>query len=114
MYSLKSGVLKSFAPELNGAVDTLAASPDGKTLYVVGQFTKVGTAQRLRFAAFSVATGKLLALAPAFNARVRGHRGHQEHGVSRRLVHRSGHQSPFAPGGDQCDHRQAAGLGTDG
>ena len=72
MYSLKSGVLKSFAPELNGAVDTLAASPDGKTLYVVGQFTRVGTAKRLRFAAFSVATGKLLALAPAFNARVRG------------------------------------------
>ena len=35
MYSLKSGVLKSFAPELNGPVKALAASADGKRLFVV-------------------------------------------------------------------------------
>jgi hypothetical protein len=70
MYSLKSGALKSFAPELNGPVKALAASADGKLLFVGGQFTKVGTAVRLRFAAFDVATGKLLKAAPAFDGGV--------------------------------------------
>ena len=55
---------------LNGPVKALAASADGKKLFVGGQFTKVGTAKRLRFAAFDVATGKLLSAAPAFDGGV--------------------------------------------
>ncbi len=71
LYSLSTGSLRPFAPNINGPIDALAASPDGKTLYVVGQFTKVGSANRTRFAAFEVSTGKLRAIAPSFNSRVR-------------------------------------------
>ena len=38
-----------------------------KTVFVVGNFTKVGTATRNRFAAFDVATGALRGIAPSFN-----------------------------------------------
>ena len=58
-------------------------------LFVGGQFTKVGTAKRLRFAAFDVATGELLGLAPASTTRSTRSRSPAT-GVRRRLVHRVG------------------------
>ncbi len=54
-----------FNPDLNGNVLNMALSPDGSVLYVVGDFTKVGTVKRKRVAAFSVATGALLPWVPA-------------------------------------------------
>jgi len=71
-YDVRTGVMTSFAPTLNGQVLAVAVSPDHKRLYVGGEFTVVNGASRLRFAAFDVATGKLLAaVAPRFNASVR-------------------------------------------
>lgn len=71
-YDLTTGALLPFAPSFDTQVRTLALSPDGKTLYVAGQFTKVGTATRYRFAAFDVASGTLTTLAPTFNSSVYG------------------------------------------
>lgn len=69
-YDLKTGRLKSFAPAVNGQVKALTLSSDGKTLFVAGNFTKVGKSTRNRFAAFSVSSGKLTSLAPSFNSTV--------------------------------------------
>ena len=67
-YGLSSGMLDTrFAPALNAQVSNLAVSPNGKTLFVVGTFTKVGTSIRNRIAAFDIATGKLLPFAPNLN-----------------------------------------------
>ncbi|MET1007017.1 MAG: LamG domain-containing protein, partial [Propionibacteriaceae bacterium] len=58
-YNVQTGELLPFAPVLNGQVRGLAASTDGKTLYVVGAFTTVNGVTRNRIAAFDVATGAL-------------------------------------------------------
>ncbi len=60
-YDIKTGVMTNFAPNLNGAVRSLAVSPDGKTLYVGGTFTVVDRAQHYRLVAFDIATGKVKA-----------------------------------------------------
>ena len=43
----------------DGPVQSLAASPDGQTLYVGGQFTHIGGGTSLRVAALDTTTGKL-------------------------------------------------------
>jgi hypothetical protein len=71
-YDIRTGVMTPWAPTLNGQVLAVAATPDHKRLYVAGEFTVANGVQRLRFAAFDVATGKLLAaVATRFNASVR-------------------------------------------
>ncbi|MET1006925.1 MAG: PKD domain-containing protein [Propionibacteriaceae bacterium] len=71
-YNIRTGVLiTSFNPVLNGKVKALAASPDGKRLYVGGSFTTVNGVNRYRIAAFDTATGALVTnFAPAPNATV--------------------------------------------
>ncbi len=69
-YSLSTGKLTSFAPQLNGPVRSLAVSTDGKALFVGGYFTKVGRSTRNRFAAFRVSDGQLLKRHPSFNGPV--------------------------------------------
>lgn len=70
-YDLATGVLDtSFAPEVNAQVKAMALSPDGKTLYIGGSFSKIDGQNRYRAAAFDVATGALLPWNPAFNATV--------------------------------------------
>lgn len=67
-YDIRTGkLITSFAPKLNAAVKGLAMSKDAKTLFVVGNFTKVGSSTRNRFAAFDVASGSLKKMAPNFN-----------------------------------------------
>lgn len=67
-YDIRTGkLITSFAPKLNAAVKGLAVSTDKKTLFVVGNFTKVGGSTRNRFAAFDVASGGLKKMAPDFN-----------------------------------------------
>lgn len=59
-YDLTTGVLKSsFAPVVNGKVKALAASPDGKKVYIAGNFTMVNGQPRSRVAAFNTADGSL-------------------------------------------------------
>ncbi|WP_315914149.1 PKD domain-containing protein [Arthrobacter sp. lap29] len=68
-YDIRTGIITSFAPKINGTVKSLAASPDGKQLYVGGSFTSVDGQTRFNLAAFDVASGTLLS---TFKAAVGG------------------------------------------
>ena len=64
-YDITTGnLVTSFAPNLNGQVLAVAASPDGSRIYVVGDFTTANGQARRRVAAYSTATGALIT---AFN-----------------------------------------------
>ncbi|RWZ59707.1 PKD domain-containing protein [Labedella populi] len=59
-YDLTTGALLPFAPQFNQQARTVAASPDGKRLYVGGLFTQVDGVTRTYIAAFDIATGALV------------------------------------------------------
>lgn len=60
-YDIRTGELvTSFAPNLNGQVKVVAASPDGSRLYVGGAFTQADGQPRWNIAAYSTVTGQLL------------------------------------------------------
>ncbi|MCD2441001.1 PKD domain-containing protein [Agromyces sp. SYSU K20354] len=59
-YNLTTGVITSFAPQINGQVKVIKASPDGTRIYVGGSFNNVSGQTRWNIAAFDVATGALL------------------------------------------------------
>ncbi|NEM91214.1 PKD domain-containing protein [Galbitalea soli] len=71
-FDLTTGnLITTFAPTVNGAVRTLAASPDGTRLYVGGLFTQINGVNRYRIAAFNVSTGTLVSgFVPKPNYRV--------------------------------------------
>ena len=52
-----TGALLSWAPQPNGEVRALLGSADGRSVYVGGTFTSIGTASRTNLAAVSVSTG---------------------------------------------------------
>lgn len=56
----KTGQPLDFAPQLNRIVLDLALSPDGSTLWAGGTFSKVGSVNRGRAAAWNTGTGSLL------------------------------------------------------
>lgn len=68
-YDITTGELRtSFVPgAFNGAVRALAVSADKKTLYVGGDFTRVGKTARGHFAALDASTGALRSAKPSFN-----------------------------------------------
>jgi PKD repeat protein len=68
-FNLTTGNLTSFAPTFNGAVKSLAVSPDGSTLYVGGAFNSVNGTTHYNLAAFNTATG---ALNTSFSAQIGG------------------------------------------
>ncbi|MGK5114684.1 PKD domain-containing protein [Geodermatophilus sp. CPCC 205506] len=72
-YDIRTGELvTSFAPVLNGQVLVVTASPDGKRIYVGGDFTEVDGQVRRRVAAFDTASGSLVATwKPSINSQVR-------------------------------------------
>jgi PKD repeat protein len=71
-YNLQTGVLvSSFNPNLNAQAYALAVSPDQRTLYVGGEFTRVGSTTRNRIAAFDVASGALTSFAPSVSGVVK-------------------------------------------
>ncbi|HEY5881086.1 MAG TPA: PKD domain-containing protein [Nakamurella sp.] len=71
-YDITTGVMTSWAPNLNGQVKAMAVSPDGTRLYVGGSFTSVNGITRSRLAAFDTATGALLTsfATPSINSTV--------------------------------------------
>ena len=70
-YTLSTGVLTSFNPNVNGAVRALVAAKDGSRVYAGGTFTSVGGVSRYRLAAFTVSSGALVtSWAPQVNGRV--------------------------------------------
>lgn len=77
-YDIRSGELVStWSPSLNAAGLSIAASPDGRTIYVGGDFTSAAgtggtSATRYRVAAFDATTGAMKgAIQPVANAAVR-------------------------------------------
>ena len=72
-FNLTTGALiGNFAPSLNGQALAVAASPDGKRLYVGGDFTTVNGQARSRIAALDPTTGALIAnFAPKVGGSVR-------------------------------------------
>ncbi|PRY49342.1 PKD domain-containing protein [Geodermatophilus tzadiensis] len=61
-YDIRTGELvPSFAPSLNAQALVVAASPDGSRVYVGGDFTTADGQTRQRVAAYSTATGRLVA-----------------------------------------------------
>lgn len=60
-YNISNGVMTSFAPNPDGQVRAVAASPDGSRIYIGGEFRNVVGAARSRIAAYSTATGQLIA-----------------------------------------------------
>lgn len=58
-YSEESKLLTAFAPNINGTVWGLAHSPDGRYLYVAGNFTRINGVARKGLGRFDLATGRL-------------------------------------------------------
>ena len=72
-YRLTTGELDpGFDVPVNGAVYALTPSPDGRTLYLGGAFTQVGTQPRYRVAALDTANGAVSPLSIGANATVYG------------------------------------------
>jgi hypothetical protein len=70
-FSTATGALiSSWKPVTTGPVHAIAPSPDGQTVYLGGDFTKLDGQPRTRAGAVSAATGALLAWAPALNGSV--------------------------------------------
>ncbi|GAA1561395.1 hypothetical protein GCM10009789_13310 [Kribbella sancticallisti] len=71
-FNRTTGAPTAFAPKLNGAVWSIATSPDGNWVVIGGDFTTVNGLPRKHIAMFSVVTGKLVAAwDPAVNYRVK-------------------------------------------
>ncbi len=59
-YNIDTGALLNWAPSLDAQARAITASPDGKRIYVAGDFSKVDGQWRLHVAAFDTATGALV------------------------------------------------------
>ncbi|WBQ02721.1 fibronectin type III domain-containing protein [Kribbella sp. CA-293567] len=71
-FNRTTGAPLAFAPKLNGAVWSIATSPDGNWVVIGGDFTTVNGIKRNRIAMFSVKTGKLVqAWDPSVSTRVK-------------------------------------------
>ncbi|PWJ56040.1 PKD repeat-containing protein [Quadrisphaera granulorum] len=72
-YDITTGnLISSWAPTVNGVAYGLAASADGKKIYVSGSFTQANGQTQYRVAAFDATSGALISgFRPVFDARVR-------------------------------------------
>jgi len=69
-FDVRTGVLDSaWAPQPNAQVRAVVRSPDGRRVYIGGNFTSVAGVNRYRIAAFDTATGQLVT---TFNAGTNG------------------------------------------
>ncbi|MFJ6549394.1 PKD domain-containing protein [Microbacterium sp. NPDC091676] len=59
-YDIDTGALLPFAPQVNGVIKAVAASPDGSRIYIGGSFTKVNGKDRWNIAAIDAKTGELV------------------------------------------------------
>lgn len=59
-YDINSGALLPFAPQVNGVIKSVAASPDGTRIYIGGSFSSVNGKARWNLAALDAATGQLV------------------------------------------------------
>ncbi|RBY95120.1 radical SAM protein [Blastococcus sp. TF02-8] len=72
-FDIRTGqLIESFAPDLNAQALAVTPSPDGKRIYVGGDFTVANGQPRSRVAAYDTATGALVAnWSPGVNSQVR-------------------------------------------
>ncbi|MEU4017142.1 PKD domain-containing protein [Microbacterium sp. NPDC028030] len=68
-YDINTGQLLSFAPQVNGVIKAVAASPDGSRIYIGGSFNSVNGQARWNFAALDAVTGQLV---PGFSPSIGG------------------------------------------
>ncbi|MEN0024247.1 MAG: hypothetical protein AAGC61_13260, partial [Microbacterium sp.] len=68
-YDINTGQLLSFAPQVNGVIKAVAASPDGSRIYIGGSFNSVNGQTRWNFAALDAQTGQLVS---GFNPSIGG------------------------------------------
>ena len=68
-YDINTGQLLSFAPQVNGVIKAVAASPDGSRIYIGGSFNSVNGQTRWNFAALDATTGQLV---PGFSPSIGG------------------------------------------
>lgn len=68
-YDITTGDLLPFAPQVNGVVKAVAASPDGSRIYIGGSFNQVNGQARWGLAALDARTGELV---PGFSPAVGG------------------------------------------
>ncbi|ASK67138.1 hypothetical protein CFK39_09520 [Brachybacterium avium] len=59
-YDITTGDLLPFAPQVNGVIKAVAASPDGSRIYIGGSFNSVNGQTRYSIAALDAATGQLV------------------------------------------------------
>ena len=72
-YNLVTGqLIASFAPVFNGQINDLVASPDGRTLYVTGNFSRINDVFRSRAAALDIPSGTLKSWHPNLNSYGKG------------------------------------------
>ncbi|MEU4014119.1 RICIN domain-containing protein [Microbacterium sp. NPDC028030] len=62
-YDITTGALLPFAPQVNGVIKAVTASPDGSRIYIGGSFSSVNGQARWNIAALDATTG---ALVPGF------------------------------------------------
>lgn len=59
-YNIDTGELLPFAPQVNGVIKAVAASPDGSRIYIGGSFNAVNGQSRWNIAALDAVTGELV------------------------------------------------------
>ncbi|MGV2900436.1 hypothetical protein ACNPM4_02080, partial [Microbacterium sp. AGC62] len=59
-YDIDTGALLPFAPNVNGVIKAVAASPDGSRIYIGGSFNSVNGKDRWNIAALDAKTGELV------------------------------------------------------
>ena len=59
-YDIETGALLPFAPQVNGVIKAVAASPDGSRIYIGGSFNSVNGKDRWNIAALDATTGELV------------------------------------------------------
>jgi hypothetical protein len=68
-FDINSGELLPFAPQVNGVIKSVAASPDGDRIYIGGSFSSVNGESRWNIAALDATTGQLV---PGFRPSIGG------------------------------------------
>ncbi|MEU4014120.1 RICIN domain-containing protein [Microbacterium sp. NPDC028030] len=59
-YDINTGALLPFAPQVNGVIKAVVASPDGSRIYIGGSFSSVNGQERNNIAAINAQTGELI------------------------------------------------------
>ena len=113
-YNLTTGVITPFAPQINGQVKVIKASPDGSRIYVGGSFNSIGGQTQVEHRRVRCRDRRALDDVQARRRRVvrQRDRGHELRGLRRRPDRRGGRGRPQEPRRVQHERRPAR-MGAD-